>query len=77
MAHLSLKDKIISKIRETDDPALLEEVSRLFEIQESESIYPVNEEQKKAIGEAQDQIRNNQTLTDDQADKDIDEWLKK
>ena len=69
MVHLSLKDKIISKIRETDDPALLEEVSRLFEIQESESIYPVNEEQKKAIGEAQDQIRNNQTLTDDQADK--------
>ena len=77
MADTSLKDKIISKIKETDDLALLEEVSRLFDLQEPESIYPVNEEQKKAIGEAQDQIKNNQTLTDEQADKDIDEWLKK
>jgi hypothetical protein len=77
MADTSLKDKLITKIRETDDPAILEEVSRLFELQEPESIYHVNEEQKKAINEAQEQIKNNQTLTDEQADKDIDEWLNK
>ena len=76
MADTSLKDKLITKIRETDDPAILEEVSRLFELQEPESIYHVNEEQKKAINEAQEQIKNKQTLTDEQADKDIDEWLR-
>jgi hypothetical protein len=77
MADTTLKDKLITKIRETDDPVILEEVSRLFELQEPESIYHVNENQKKAIDEAQEQIKNNQTLTDEQADKDIDEWLKK
>ena len=30
MTDTNLKDKLINKINETDDPALLEEVSRLF-----------------------------------------------
>ena len=47
-----------------------------FELQKPGSIYTVNEEQKKAINEAQEQIRNNQTLADEEATKDIDEWLK-
>lgn len=77
MVDPSLKDKLISKIKETDDLAILQEVSRLFELQEPESIYPVNEKQKKAIDEARSQIKNEQTLTDEQADEDIDEWLKR
>jgi len=76
MVDISLKEKLITKIRETDDPAILEEVSRLFELQEPESIYHVNEDQKKAIDEAKKQIKNNQILSDMQADKGIDEWLK-
>jgi len=75
MADTSLKDKLITKIKEMDDPAILEEVSRLFELQEPESVYHVNKEQKKAIDEAKKQIKNNETLPDEQADKDIDEWL--
>jgi hypothetical protein len=37
----------------------------------------VNDKQKKAIEEAQEQVKNKETLTDQQADKDIDEWLSK
>jgi len=77
MPDTSLKDKLINKIKETDDPAILEEVSNLFELQEPDTIYQVNEEQKKAIEESKEQIKNNQTLTDEQADKDIDQWLNK
>lgn len=77
MPNTSLKDKLISKIKETNDPVILEEVSRLFELQEPESIYHLNEEQKKAIDEAKEQIKNGQTLSEEQADKDTDEWLKK
>jgi hypothetical protein len=75
--NISLKEKLINKIKETDDPAILEEVSRLFELQEPDTIYQVNEQQKEAIEEAKEQIKNNQTLTDTHAEKDIDEWLKK
>ena len=77
MPDTNLKERLINKIKETNDPVILEEVSNLFELQEPDTIYQVNDEQKKAIEEAKNQIKDNQTLSDEQADKDIDEWLNK
>ncbi len=73
----TLKDKLINKIKEINDPAILEEVSNRFELQESETIYQTNERQKAAIDEGKKQVKKNDTLTDEQASKDIDEWLSK
>lgn len=70
----TLKDKLINKIKEINDPAILEEVSNLFELQEPETVYQTNDKQKKAIEEAMEQIKKKETLTEDQADKDTDEW---
>ncbi len=77
MQEKSLKKKLINKIKETDDPSILEEVSNLFELQETDTVYQVNDKQKKAIEEAKEQVKNKETLTNDKADKDIDEWLSK
>ena len=77
MPQETLKDKLINKLKEINDPAILEEVSNLFELQEPETVYHTNDQQKKAIEEAKEQIKNKQTLTDEQASKDIDEWLNK
>jgi hypothetical protein len=77
MPQETLKDKLINKLKEINDPAILEEVSNLFELQEPETVYHTNDQQKKAIEEARQQIKNKQTLTDEQASKDIDEWLNK
>ena len=38
MSEETLKDKLINKIKEIDNPAILEEVSNLFELQEPETI---------------------------------------
>ena len=75
MPDKMLKEKLIQKLNEIDDPAILEEVSNLFELQEPETIYNLNDEQKKAIEEAKEQIKNNQTLGNEQANKEADEWL--
>ena len=77
MQEKSLKKKLINKIKETDDPSILEEVSNLFELQETDTVYQVNDKQKKAIEEAKEQVKNKETLPNDKADKDIDEWLSK
>ena len=37
----------------------------------------LNEEQMKAVNEAQAQIENGQFLTNEQANKEIDRWLSK
>lgn len=77
MPTTNLKEKLIDKIRKTDDEALLEEISNLIELQEPDSIYVLNSHQKKAIEEAKDQISKGEFLSNEEADNTIDEWLKK
>ncbi len=77
MSSADLKEQLINKIQETDDKVLLEELSVLFELQEPDSVYALNDEQKKNIKTAQEQIKFNKLLTNDEANKDIDKWLNK
>jgi hypothetical protein len=77
MATTDLKEKLIERIRRTEDLQLLEEISRLLELQEPDRIYHVNDQQRKNISEAKEQIRNNQSISNEDANKDIDEWLNK
>jgi CO dehydrogenase/acetyl-CoA synthase beta subunit len=76
MPDKTLKEKLINKISEIDDAAILEEVSNFFELQEPETIYRMNDKQKSAVEEAKEQIKNKQTIGNEQADKEADEWLK-
>ena len=78
MSTTELKQKLISKIQETVDDSLLEEALRLLNIESGESdALALNEEQVKAVNEAQAQIKSGQFLTNEQANKEIDEWLNK
>ena len=78
MSIIELKQKLISRIQETADDSLLEEALRLLNIESGESeALTLNEEQVKAVNEAQTQIKNGQFLTNEQANKEIDEWLSK
>ena len=78
MTSIELKKQLIDKIQKTENNIILEEVFRLLELESNDiEIYKLNKEQKSAISEARLQIRNGQFLTDDQANQEIDEWLKK
>lgn len=71
----SLKDRLIDKLRKIEDPALLAEVSNLFELQEPETIYKTTPAQKKAIEEAMQQVKDGRVVDNGQSDKESDEWL--
>lgn len=77
MSTVELRKKLIEKIQKTQDDRILEEAFRLLELETTEDIeiYKLNDDQKKAIGEARQQIKNGQFLTEEQANKEIDEWL--
>jgi hypothetical protein len=77
MGLIELKDKLIERIRQADDEDLLKEISYLPEMQEPDRLYPLNEEQKTIVKEAREQIQNQQSLSNEEANKDIDEWLNK
>jgi tRNA A22 N-methylase len=78
MSTVELRKRLIDKIQKTKDERILEEAYRLLEIEtEDIEIYRLNDDQKKAISEARQQIKNGQFLTEEQANKEIDEWLNK
>jgi Nucleotidyltransferase domain len=58
MPEESLKNKLLNNPKEINDPVMLEEISNLFELQEPETVYDTNGQQKKAIEEAKEQIKN-------------------
>lgn len=75
---VELKQKLISKIEQTEDNTLLEEMLRLLNIETTDlNLIELSEKQKEAIDEAREQIKNGQYLTDEQANQEVDEWLKK
>ena len=71
------KEKIINRIKELEDINLIDDINRLLEIEFDDSTYKTNENQKNAIREARNQIKKGDTLTENQADNEIDEWLEK
>jgi len=78
MSNIELKERLIGKIRETDNDDILEEVYRLLGLeQEIVEPFKLSNDQKAAVSEARQQIRDGKFLTDEDADNDIDEWLNK
>jgi len=78
MSIVELKERLISKILHTESPELLGEVFRLLEIENEEmEVIKLLDQQKQAILQGQEDIKNGRFLTNEQADKEIDEWLNK
>ena len=78
MKIMELKKRLIDKIQKSENNHLLEEAYRLLELETQDiEVYKLNDEQKSAVSEAREQIKNGQVLTDDQANQEIDSWLKK
>lgn len=78
MSTTELRKLLIEKIQLTDDNRLLEEASRLLDVDiEEPDVYILNNKQKQAIEEGRKQIINGDYLTDEQSNKEIDEWLSK
>ena len=78
MSAVELRKRLIDEIQKTSNEGLLEEAYRLL-ISETEDmeVYKLNNDQRKAISEARQQIMSGQFLTDEQSNKEIDEWLNK
>ena len=78
MTVKELKQKLIGKIEQTDNNELLAEMYRLIANEETDNaVYELSEEQMRAVEEGQLQYNDGRFLTEEQADKNIEEWLGK
>ena len=76
MIYQDIKEILINKIKETSDTSILEEVANIFELNEKETIYQLNDAQQEAITDARSQIKENQILSNEQVENKTNEWLK-
>ena len=78
MTTNELKHKVIAKINELDDDSLLKDLIRLIEDSTDDNeTYRLSDNHKNAINIAIDQIEKGDYLTNEQSNKQIDEWLNK
>ena len=73
-----MKQELIDRIKSTKDENILEEVYRILEVgtQEVEMIV-LSAEQKESIDEGINDIKEGNYLSNEEANREIEEWLKK
>jgi predicted transcriptional regulator len=76
MSTIELKKRLIDKIQELDNTRLLQAASRLLGLETDDiEVYRLSLAQKNAINEAREQIKRGEFFTEEEVDKEIDEWL--
>lgn len=78
MSVAELQKKIIDKISETTDASLLEDIFNFIDTDQAVSgFYELSDSQLAAVEESQQQIKEGHFFTNDEVNKEIDEWLEK
>ena len=78
MTTKELKHTVIDKVNELDDDSLLIDLIKLIDDNSiDDEIYQLSSNHKTAINTAIKQIENGDYLTNNQSNKEIDEWLNK
>ncbi len=71
MSTAELKIDVINKITKLKEIRVVEEIQKLLDFEMDKGVFQVSEAQRKRILEA----KNDLVLTEEQANKDIEEWL--
>lgn len=74
-SELKIKSDLLNKINELDDIRIIKEIKKFLDFELEEKIYKLNQAQQNRIQEARTEYKNSQTLTEEQANNEIDEWL--
>ena len=78
MTTKELKKRVIGKIHQINDDELLADVYKLLENREEEAItFTISDDHKIAIELAKSQISSGDVISNEEANKEIEEWLKK
>ena len=75
MSTVELRQKVIKKIELLNEDHLLEELLALIDFQTDSEPYKLSKEQKEAVDEAREQIKNGEYYTNDEVEGEIDTWL--
>jgi ABC-type Fe3+-hydroxamate transport system substrate-binding protein len=68
----SVKDELLSKIQKSNDEILLKQISLMLD---SNVVMQLNQQEKNALDEAFDAVKNKKVYSDDEVQKEWDKWI--
>jgi len=75
MSTAELKIDLISRIANTEEPHIIEELRKLLDFELDNETYKLNPEQQLRLGEAKMEYLAGDVISEQQADEAIDQWL--
>jgi hypothetical protein len=75
MSTAELKIDLISRIANTKEPHIIEELRKLLDFELNEEAYKLNPQQQQRVSEAKAEYLAGNILSEQQADEAIDQWL--
>ena len=77
MSTAELKIDLISRIANTEEPRIIEEIRKLLDFEPDNETYKLNPQQLQRVSEAKVEYLAGNVVSEQQADQAIDEWLSK
>ncbi len=74
MSTAELKIDLINRITNLKNIAVMKQIKHLLDL-ESKEVYQLTTEQKKRITLGREQLKNNQTISHEDLQQEISEWL--
>lgn len=71
-----LQQELIQKISSIKDENILQAIKNYLKFAENDEVYQLSEAQVFSVNEAEEDIKNGKILSNEEADRKIDEWLK-
>lgn len=75
MSTIELREKIINQLANINDVSFLRAIKILVDSKVEKEVYKLSDFQKERVRTGREQLRNNQTITHDDLQKEIDQWL--
>ena len=75
MSTAELKIDLISRIANTEEPRIIEELRKLLDFELDTETYKLTPEQQLRVSEAKAEYLEGKVISEQQADEAIDQWL--
>lgn len=75
-SELQLKLDIISRITELKEVRVIKEIKKLLDFELEDTLYELSTDQENRVAEARKEYKNGDYITNEEAEDEIDQWLK-
>lgn len=75
-SELQLMLYIISRITELKEVRVIKEIKKLLDFELEDTLYELSTDQENRVAEARKEYKNGDYITNEEAENEIDQWLK-